>query len=503
MQTGVPFPAKTSESPSVSDEGDSRRLAWALTFGFALIYLAFLPPGIYSVDGNSMLAVAESLVTRHSIAVPSSVSGTAGPDGRIYSMWYPLLSFLAVPLVAAAVPISRSFHVPLHYVAAVFACVLPALFMAATVGLVARIAVRLGSTLQGARRAAVVFGLGTVATVYARAFYAEPLLSVLVAAAVSLTFTQVSSKVLVAGFLALLAVLAKPTGILLSPVLCLYLFLKRAPVRVAMLPLAGSVLGLFCYFLYNFARFGNPLNFGPAYAFSIHWLPQGLAGQLVSPGRGIIWYCPAAIIAVPCLSKVAKARRMEALLIVALFVAFLGLHSSVPYWHGGWAWGPRYLLPVLPGLMALTGLLEGKGARVLLVLGFAGFLVNAPTLVSYYERYYAEAVEQGIPDSTLLWSPAHAPALHAWGAASHVIAVARKNDVTEMFHEAGTPSTTIASSRALRVLAVWWWVLPVVHVPRLVGALVSMVMVLCGAWIIFRVRLPAHAGQFADSQSRS
>jgi hypothetical protein len=488
----------------VPDERDEHRLAWGLAFGFALIYLAFLPPGIYSVDGNSMLAVAESLVMHHSIAISPTAQGALGPDGRTYSTWYPLLSFLAVPFVAAAVPVSRAFHVPLHYVAAVFSSILPALFMAASVGLVVRTAVQLGSSLRGARRAAIVFALGTVAVVYARTFYADPLLTMLVSGAVFLTFTRIPSKVLIAAFLALLAVLAKPTGILLGPLLCIYLFLRKAPARVAALPLVGSVLGLVCYFGYNVVRFGNPFNFGPPYVFSAHLLLRGLAGQLASPGRGIIWYCPPIAMAIPAFFRVAKTVRMEALLIAAVFAAFLGLHSSVPYWDGGWGWGPRYLLPAMPGLMALTGLLETKGAKWLLVLGLAGFFVNAPTLVSFYERYYAEAMEQGVPESQLFWSPARAPALHAWGAAHRVISDARNNDVREIFREAGTPSTTIASSRALRVVAVWWWVLPIVHIPRIIGALVSLVMVVCGGWIIFRIKLPTvEHTELSQSQNQS
>ena len=47
-----------------------RRLAWGLALGTGLIYLAFLPPGIYSLDANSMLAVAESVVARHNLTVP-------------------------------------------------------------------------------------------------------------------------------------------------------------------------------------------------------------------------------------------------------------------------------------------------------------------------------------------------------------------------------------------------------------------------------------------------
>lgn len=127
------------EDLAVPDELHARKLAWRLIFGFALIYLAFLPPGVYSIDGNSMLSVAESLVTRHSVAVTTTDLGAVGPDGNIYSKWYPLLSFLAIPVVAAAVPISHNFHVPMHYVAGVLAGVLPALLTAGTVGLVALI----------------------------------------------------------------------------------------------------------------------------------------------------------------------------------------------------------------------------------------------------------------------------------------------------------------------------------------------------------------------------
>jgi hypothetical protein len=466
---------------------EARKAVWALGLATALLYLAFLPPGIYSIDGNSMLGVAESIVLRHSLMVPAGL-GIPGRGGQIYSSYYPLQTLVAVPFVAAAVLAARPLHVPLHFIAAAFAGVLPAVFTAATVALVGFMALQLGSTPRGARRAALTFGLGTVAMVYTRTFYAEPLLSLLVAGAVCLTLTRVSRKIFFAALLALLAVLAKPTGILLGPPLALYLFLKKTPARLSILPAVGSVFGLLFYFLYNTVRFGNPLNFGPRWAFALSAIPQGITGLLCSPGRGIIWYCPPALMAILGFRKAEKTKPIEALLIVALFAGFLVLHSLVPYWHGGWSWGPRYLLPALPGLMALTGLLEGKAAKGLLVLGLAGFLVNAPAMISYYERYYAEANEQGVSESDLLWSPSRAPLLHAWGAASRVIADARNHDVREIFHEVGSPSATIAASRALRVVALWWWVLPVAHIPRWLGAACSLAMVLWACWILFRVR---------------
>lgn len=478
------------------NHSNARRLAWALALGTGLIYLAFLPPGIYSVDGNSMLGVAESIVARHSLTVPIGL-GVPGRDGQIYSSWYPLLSLLSVPVVMTASIASRFLHVPLHFVAAVLAGVMPALFTAATVALVAQISLQLGSTLQGARRAAFCFAAGTIAMVYARTFYADPLLSLLVADAIYLVFVRSNRTILLAALVALFAVLAKPTGILLAPALSAYLLLKKTPARLALLPAVGGGLGLFLYSLYNLLRFGNPLNFGQAWIFSLSALPQGIVGLLFSPGRGIIWYCPAVLVAILGFRKAAKTKPLEGLLIGAVFLGFLMLHSAYANWHAGWSWGPRYLLPALPGLLALTSLLDGKAAKALLYLSFLGFLVNAPTLVSFYERYYAEANELGISESELLWSPSRAPLLHGWGAASREITDARKQDVRELFRQRGAPSATIALSRALRVVAVWWWVLPIVHIPQFLGFACSLAMVLCGCWLLLRVRFssPRMVGQ--------
>ena len=481
-------PSASSTALSMPDPA-ARKFVWCLALGTALLYLAFLPPGIYSIDGNSMLAVAESIVTSHSIVVPAGL-GIPGRGGHIFSTWYPLQSVLILPLVFIASFASHFLHVPLHFLAAAAVGVFPALFTAATVAVVALISIQLGSTLHGARRAALCFAGGTIALVYTRTFYADPLLSLLVSTGIYLVFVCSGRTTLLAGLVTLLAVLAKPAGILLAPTLSLYLFLKKAPPRLAFLPVIGGALGLLLYSFYNFFRFGSPLNFGPPWIFSFSRLPEGLAGLLFSPGRGIIWYSPAVALAILGFRKAMKTRMLEALLITALFLGFLVLHSSMSVWHAGWSWGPRYLLPVLPGLMALTGLLGGKSAKTLLVLSSLGFFINAPTLVSYYERYYAEASEQGVSDTDLYWSPSRAPFLHAWGAASREISDARSQDVRDLFNQRGAPSRTIASSRALRVIALWWWVLPVAHIPRAFGIACSLILVICGTWTLIRIRLP-------------
>ena len=482
--SSVPQVGVATLHPQVAAPKNLHKHTWiALTVGVALIYLAFLPPGIYSVDGNAMLAVAESLVTHHSFAVAPDM-GVVGRGGQSFSKWYPLQSMLAVPLVAAGTEIAHALRLPTHYVAAVSSLVLPILLTAVTGALVARISEQLGASKRGAFLAALTYAFGTMAMVYARTFYAEPLLALLTAACMYLALAGSPAQILWAGALAALAVLAKPTGIVVGLALAAYLFFGGKRRWLSLIPAAGSALGLLLYFAYNQMRFGHALTFGQPWAFHINGVAEGVAGLLVSPGRGLMWYSPAVVLAIAALRKI---KNSSALLIAGVFVGFLGIHSVWSFWHGGWSWGPRFLLPALPGLVALLGILEGGWRRALVVLAIMGFLINAPTLFTFYERYYAEANERGVSERDLLWSFSEAPFLHGWSAAVRQVQDAQGADVRGLLSERGSaPATTIGSSRALRIVAVWWWVLPVAGIPRLVGVSVSLVLVGLGCWALWR-----------------
>ncbi len=476
------------------------RLALLVATGFWLIYLAFLPPGIYSLDGNSMLAVAESLVTHHSFEVPNEL-GIPGAGGRIYSWWYPLLSILAVPSTYAALLMSHLTGLPFHYLAAILALPLTGALTAATAGMVALLAFRMGATLEGAWLASLSFGFGTVALVYARTFFADPLLAFITVSALYFALGRTRISVLTAACFAALAMVAKPAGIVVGPILAAYLIAKRVPLFRSILPLAGTGVGFSIYAGYNFVRFGQPLNFGIAWPFRLVHILPGFAGLLAGPGWGLLWYCPAVVLAIFGFRKAVKERLFEALAIVMVFAAFLFLHASAWYRLAGWSWGPRYLLPGIPGLCALIGLLERSWKKAVVVLTLLGFMVNAPTLFSFYERHYAELAAQGIPDYNIAWSVRYAPFLHAWPAAFHQVRDARRSDVKQIFERRGIPSKTIEESRALRVVAVWWWVLPLVGVPRWGGFVVAMILVALGCFMLVRAaRATALHQGFAPSR---
>ncbi|HEX4643734.1 MAG TPA: hypothetical protein VH161_09705 [Candidatus Acidoferrales bacterium] len=313
-----------------------------LFVGTWLLYLAFLSPGIYSIDGYSMLAVAHSIVTLHNVSVPAGL-GIPGKGGLIYSSWYPLQSFLAIPIVAGAVKAATVLHVPVHYIESLSVTVLPALYTALTVPIVYLLALELGSDDAGAWVAAILYGFCTIALVYTRDFFADPLLALLMAFGLLLAFRQGALWMIFS--VTALAVLAKPTGIILGPVLSVYLLWKTRRFWVSLLPGIGSAAGLAMYFLYNSYRFGNFRTFGPPWAFSFRFVPQGVAETLISPGEGLIWFCPCVMLSMVALSQI-KMRRLEAWTIVALAATSVLLHGLYPTLGlGGWSWGPRHLLP--------------------------------------------------------------------------------------------------------------------------------------------------------------
>jgi hypothetical protein len=134
--------------------------------------------------------------------------------------------------------------------------------------------------------------------------------------------------------------------------------------------------------------------------------------------------------------------------------------------------------------------LEKKWWDWIVALTLVGLFWNAPTLVSYYQRYYAEAVDRGDFNQALaLWgSPLDAPLFNAWGAAFRQLGDAFSIDVRQVISNVGTPPElgNLASSDLLRIVAVWWWVLPAAGIPIWVGFILALILIGLGTWILWR-----------------
>ena len=99
------------------------------------------------------------------------------------------------------------------------------------------------------------------------------------------------------------------------------------------------------------------------------------------PNKGLLWYAPVVALSVPGFLVLRRRDSRLALALTASFLALLSASSAWWAWDGQAGWGPRLLLPALPSLLALGGLVFAAGSRPWRLAGFAtvaaGVLVNA------------------------------------------------------------------------------------------------------------------------------
>jgi hypothetical protein len=117
-------------------------------------------------------------------------------------------------------------------------------------------------------------------------------------------------------------------------------------------------------FIYNAVRFGSGFDTGYHFdsgeGFTTPIL-EGLLGLLVSPYRGVFWHTPVFILSLIALPFFARRHRLEAASIVAGSALLIGLYSMWWMWWGGFAWGPRFLVPFSPFWVLLLAPLLSTG----------------------------------------------------------------------------------------------------------------------------------------------
>jgi hypothetical protein len=141
---------------------------------------------------------------------------------------------------------------------------------------------------------------------------------------------------------------------------------------------AAAVAGLLAAALANFARYGKATELGYGFKGGMPFLNPLLEGLLeltFHPGRGVFLYAPIALAALFAARKLGAPARV---LSYGVPAAVLLVVCRWYGWHGGSAWGPRYMLMVLPLLAAPAVLLPRAVSASALALGV---LVNLPGVV--------------------------------------------------------------------------------------------------------------------------
>ena len=179
---------------------------------------------------------------------------------------------------------------------------------------------------------------------------------------------------MVGGILLGFSVFAHPSSVIVIPGFIMY-FIYSTPRRskkvlVSFLYWLAAVL--FFMGLVNFWRFGSFSEFG-YYGYGslfVHGGWEGLIGLWVSPGHGLLFYFPIVILlpfALKRMSRYKENRRVAFLIIYItavnwLFVGTLSYDEPIS-WSGAFAWGPRYMILLLPFFVLSLGRLVNMFER--------------------------------------------------------------------------------------------------------------------------------------------
>ncbi|MEZ4620525.1 MAG: hypothetical protein R2867_34145 [Caldilineaceae bacterium] len=358
----------------------NRGLAFAI---FGLLFAAYLftyTGYIQSSDGLAMFATVENMV-RHGAIDSNQLlwmgiqQGSFGPDGILYSRKGIGMGLLAYPFVWLAL---RWPGVGLVHAA----LLLNPLLTAWTGALVYRAGRRLGWQVGTACATALIFGLGTLAWPYTQTFFSDPVCGWGLFGALYglLSYSQSGRKrYLMGSSLAWgIAYLTRTVNLVTLPVFVAALLVAlhrrhgqpgRTIVDRTFLqqllqnhwrPLVSFftpiVLSGLISLWWNYARYGSIWSSGyvESEAFTAPWL-FGIGGLLVGPARGFFWYSPILLFGLLGIGWFRQHARWLATTVGLLSLIYLLLYGKWYMWHGGYSWGPRFLVPLLPLLALFLG----------------------------------------------------------------------------------------------------------------------------------------------------
>ncbi|MFO7946139.1 MAG: hypothetical protein R6V19_04920 [Armatimonadota bacterium] len=263
-----------------------------------------------------------------------------------------------------------------------------------------------------------MYGLATMAWPYSKTYFSDPLSGLLVLLAVWYLWkgreNNSVGQVAAAGGVMALAMLTRHFNLLVAASLVIFLFIPhpgrkmdwKSSLKLVAAYGAVALLGALIWGWYNWVRYGDFLRVvGPAYDLGLGKNPPwtGMAGLLVSPGYGLIWYTPISLLAIHGYRLLWRRMPGFTLLSIFLIVFHILVYATFVHWSGMWCWGPRFLMAVMPLIgvgiaVALSKWEEwtvwARAATVTLVGVSVAVQILACSI--YYVRVHDEIEQMGV-----------------------------------------------------------------------------------------------------------
>ena len=399
---------------------------------FACLYALSIGHGFYTSDGEVMFQTTAALVERGTFALPPDAGLpqiVQGRGGRWYGKYGAGLPVLLVPFYVTGDALAALNAAHRAHTAALSVLFAPALLAAGAVAGV--------GALSGSRWAALAAGLATPLWWYGRVLFAEAALACALIWALwalrdgraRLAGALIGAGVAVRGGFAVYALAvwglawsasawgrgrspvgarrrapygapkaaeplcaARSAGRAARPLRALRARARRSGGQPAQAFLTGFVPFLALALAFNAYRFGAPWRTGYAGEGFTTPLWRGVGGLLFSPERSVFLFAPPLTLSVALWPRYRHRDPFTARALVTLWALALPFYGAWWAWGGGWCWGPRFLVPLLPLSMAPLSVLPARRrwralAAALIALGA---LVNVLGVLVDVTPHFAE-----------------------------------------------------------------------------------------------------------------
>jgi hypothetical protein len=471
------------------------RLIPLLLFGCAGTLCSVVSYGdLSTIDARIMLDAARHVAAGEGFIVDPAI-GIPGAGGYSYAYYGPANSLVMLPIVIAARTVTSlaSMPLPVTFLEEFLSAMAGAWIKA--IGVVVVYAML--QAFEDEPRRNVLAAMGGLVMgfdfQYGRSYFAEvPAAACLLLAGYGLVMNRTAPgrhHMLLMGSALALATAFRWEMAVFVPVFAVVAWRQRRP------DLATTVAFVVPLCLVAVAlAFYNTTRFSAFWKTGYERLPpsaspmEGWVGLMLAPGAGLLWFAPW------CLSLAAwprlkesddRLRELRTLVLLLLVVACL-LYGSWSSWTGGLAWGPRFLVPLVP-LLSILAILVWRRSMVARSIGLplaaASVMLNVLLVIAPHERLHAYATVNGWTTTERVWSPRGTPWLHQPRMAVEVARnLPRVRDFAARARERINPRSqptlpgqidmadALHNSVSLNVPAVWWIRLLVVGAPLWLAA---------------------------------
>jgi hypothetical protein len=355
-----------------------------LLLGFVLSIL-FSSGQIENPDTHLRLTQTRIILDDNKFGLPDDVGEEShgnisiNKDGRRFMVYNPGQTIIFIPIYFISNLVSTD-EANAYYFSAFCVSFLNYMVHALCAFILFKIALLLGVIKKQAYLVSIFFGLTSYSFVFAQSTYEHHFEMFFILLSVYFSLKKYTNHAgLLSGLMLTLGVVFRTTTILAVP--AILLLQKNTNERLKVL--TSLTIGVAFVLIYNYYRFGNPLETGYSLAWSLahsdkfdFWsfsgFPEAFFGFLFSPGKGLIFFSTTIVIALFGIKTFWEKQRLIFYAILLISAAYLIIFSLNFAWHGSiWSYGPRYILPIIPFLyLPIIYLKPYKWVFVTLLLAF-------------------------------------------------------------------------------------------------------------------------------------